>query len=75
MGAYTVKGTAVGCSDYVALKGVQKFRPGKMSVTIKIYPLGAGHGPGVKRTVVLSLVSGGAYTVTGIRAKVKIIGE
>lgn len=73
---YTVKGSAVGGVDYIALKGTKKVKPGKANVRIKVSPLGEGAGPGVKRVVTLLLAPGDGYTVgLPAKAKVKIFGQ
>ncbi len=73
---FTIKGTAVNGTDYVLLKATKKIKAGKTSKPIKVTPLGTGAGPGVKRTVVLTLQPGDGYTVaTTGKVKVKIIGQ
>ena len=37
---FTVKGSAVNGTDYVLIKGTKKFKPGKTSKPIRIYPQG-----------------------------------
>lgn len=74
--AFTIKGTAVNGTDYVLLKASKKIKAGKTSKPIKILPLGNGGGPGTKRTVVLALQPGAAYTVgTTGKVKAKIVGQ
>ena len=74
--AFTIKGSAVNGTDYVLINSTKKIKAGKTSKPIKIAPLGAGAGTGVKRTVVLTLQPGDAYTVsTPGKVKVKIIGQ
>ena len=73
---FTIKGTAGNGTDYVLLKASKKIKAGKTSKPIKITPLGAGAGTGVKRTVILTLQPGAGYQVgTTGKVKVKIIGE
>ncbi len=73
---YTIKGSATNGSDYALLKSTTKIKAGKTSKPIKIIPLGAGAGMGVKRTVVLVLQPGDDYEVgTTGKVKVKIISQ
>ena len=72
----TIRGSAVNGTDYVAIKTSKKIKAGKTSRTIKVIPLGTGGGPGVKRSVTLSLGANTGYTVgTAGKVKVKIIGQ
>ncbi len=71
-----IKGTAVNGTDYVLLKTTKKIKAGHMSKPIKVIPLGAGAGAGVKQTVVLTLQPGAGYMLgTTGKVKVKIIGQ
>lgn len=73
---YMVKGSAVGGTDYTALKGVKKMKSGKTNVHIRVLPIGYGAGTGVKRSVTLTILPGDGYTVgTNSVAKVKIVGQ
>ena len=70
---YTVKGSAVNGTDYVALSGTKKIKAGKTSKPIKIIPQG-DLGGAAKKTVVLTLAPGTGYTVgTTSKVKVKIL--
>ena len=73
---FTIKGTAANGTDYTLLKSTKKIKAGKTSKPIKITPLGVGAGPGIKRTVVLTLQPGDGYQIgTTGKVKVKIIGQ
>ena len=73
---YTIKGSAVGGLDYAPLRGVKRMKPGQTSVKIRVNPLGAGAGTGVKRVVTVTLAEGAGYTVgTDAKSKVRIFGQ
>jgi uncharacterized delta-60 repeat protein len=67
--AYQIGGSAVGGSDYAALKGVKKLKAGKASASLQIAPLeGGGTGK-----VTLKLLPGDGYTPEdATKVKVKI---
>ena len=70
---YTIKGSAVNGTDYVALSGTTKIKAGKASKSIKVIPQG-DLGGAAKKTVVLKLAAGTGYTVgTTSKVKVKIV--
>lgn len=73
---FTIKGSAANGGDYVLLKSSKKIKAGKTSKPVRITPLGNGAGPGVKRTVFLTLQPGDGYTVGTVgKVKVKIVGQ
>ena len=67
---YTIKGSAVNGTDYVALSGSKKIKAGKTTKPIKVVPQGDLGGE-AKKTVVLTLAPGTGYTV-GTTGKVKV---
>jgi hypothetical protein len=72
---YVVKGSAINGKDYILLSGKKKFKPGKMSKPIRIFPLG-DMGGAAKKTVKISLVPDEGYTVgTASPAKIKIFAR
>lgn len=73
---FKIKGDAENGTDYALIQNFKKIKKNKASKPINIVPLGAGAGPGVKRTVKLALAPGDGYVVgTTAKVKVKIIGQ
>ncbi len=71
---YSVKGTGINGTDYKLLKGSKKFKAGKVSVKVKVTPMGNLEGQS-KKVVKFTLLPGDGYTVsTPDPVKVKILG-
>lgn len=70
---YVLGGTATNGTDYKALSGKAKFKPGQTSVDVQVVPQG-DLGGASNKTVTLALQSGNGYTVGTTKAfKVKIV--
>lgn len=73
---YQVSGSAVNGGDYASLSGTKTLGVKRASTTIRVKPVGQGAGPGVPRTVILSVSPGSNYTVgTPAAATVTIVGR
>ncbi len=71
--SYKVGGQAVAGTDYLALKGVKTFKPGKTTVLINVTPEGTLNGDD-KKGVKITLLPGDGYTLgTAITARVHIL--
>ena len=62
---YTIRGSAIAGVDYLPLRGVKRFKAGRSTVHINVYPLNEDLEGADKKTVTVILQAGSGYTISG----------